>query len=239
MNRANGLFPDCHPGHGLADVWAAPDHAGLAEGLSQAVGVVHVGGPEAPPLIEALAEGSGLNCVVEHQGRSSEYVDTVGAEEFGLGLLPSGLERGQISGRGVAPALPDPGVGLRSVAVLSAEHLSDRAEESGVEVGHLVDFVSTNIGPRATHVQGQCATASPGYDSGVSRFRAVLRKRPGGSQRGVRLVYPSPGGHRVRQPPTRAGTFLTGCLSTPQIHGSLYTRHRVSRRVLHECFLIL
>ena len=33
-----------------------------------------------------------------------------------------------------------------------------------------------------------------------------------GSQRGVRLVYPSPGGLRVRQPPTRAGTFLTGYL---------------------------
>ena len=39
-----------------------------------------------------------------------------------------------------------------------------------------------------------------------------LAQTPGGSQRGVRLVYPSPGGLRVRQPPTRAGTFLTGCL---------------------------
>ena len=39
-----------------------------------------------------------------------------------------------------------------------------------------------------------------------------LAQTSGGSQRGVRLVYPSPGGHRVRQPPTRAGIFLTGHL---------------------------
>ena len=81
-----------------------------------------------------------------------------------------------------------------------------------MEGGHPVDFVITTIGPRGAYVQGQCATASVGTSLGVSRFRAVLRKRPGGGQRGVRLVYPSPGGLRVRQPPTRAGTFLTGHL---------------------------
>ena len=55
--------------------------------------------------------------------------------------------------------------------------------------GHaLVDSVSTNIGPNATHVQGQWTGSVIGTSPGVSRFRAVLRKRPGGSQRGVRLV---------------------------------------------------
>ena len=117
-SRANSLLSDCHPGHRLADVWAFPDHGVLAEGLSQGVGVVHVGGPAASPLVESVAEGLGLNCVVEH----------------------------------------------------------------------LVDSVSTTIEPHATHVQGQCATASPGYDSGVSRFRAVLRKRPEGGP--ARLPLP-------------------------------------------------
>ena len=57
-----------------------------------------------------------------------------------------------------------------------------------VEGGHLVDFVITTIGPHATHVQGQCATASPGYDSGVFGLCAVLRKRPEGGP--ARLPLP-------------------------------------------------
>ena len=133
----------------------------------------------------------------------------MGAEEFGLGLLPSSLERHQLSGRGVAPALPNPGVGLRGVAVLGAEHLSDGAEESGVEVSHLVDFVITTIGPRAAHVKGQCATSSVGTSPRVFGFRADSQKHPamGG---GVRLVYPPPAKRRARQAPTCARTFLTG-----------------------------
>ena len=63
MDRANGLFPDCHPGHRLADVGAAPDHAVLAEGLSQAVGVVDVRRPLTPVLVE-VGPGAGLNCPV-------------------------------------------------------------------------------------------------------------------------------------------------------------------------------
>lgn len=79
-----------------------------------------------------------------------------------------------------------------------------------VEGSHLVDFVSTNIGPNATHVQGQWTGSVIGTCPGVSCFWEIPRKRTDGSQRGVRLVYPSPGHLRVRQPPTRAGTFLTG-----------------------------
>ena len=121
-------------------------------------------------------------------GVSSENVDAMGAEEFGLGLLPPGLHLHQLRSGSLAPAFPDPGVGLRSAAVLIAEHLSDGAEESGVEVGHLVDFVSTNIGPNATHVQGQCARTQAVTHHHVSRLREVMRKHRGGSQRGVRLV---------------------------------------------------
>ena len=118
----------------------------------------------------------------------SEYIDTVGGKDFGLGLLPSTLHPHQLRSGSLAPAFPDPGVGLRSAAILIAEHLSDGAEESGVEVGHLVDFVITNIGPNATHVQGYCARTLAVTHHHVSRFLAVSRKRPGGSQRGVRLV---------------------------------------------------
>lgn len=71
MDRANGLFADCHPGHGLTDMGAAPDHAVLAEGLSQAVGVVDVRRPLTPMLVER-APGAGLNGEVcgEHRGLS-------------------------------------------------------------------------------------------------------------------------------------------------------------------------
>ncbi len=63
--RANGLLVNCHPGHGLTDVWAFPDGGLLSEGHREVVGVVNVLGPEASPLIEFASEGSGLDCVVK------------------------------------------------------------------------------------------------------------------------------------------------------------------------------
>ena len=42
-------------------------------------------------------------------------------------------------------------------AIGGSEHLGDGVEESGVEVGHLVDFVITNIGPNASDVYSRWA----------------------------------------------------------------------------------
>jgi len=71
MDRANGLFANCHPGHGLADVRTAPDYAVLAKRLSKAIGVVDVRRPLTPMLVER-APGAGLNCEIcgEHRGLS-------------------------------------------------------------------------------------------------------------------------------------------------------------------------
>jgi hypothetical protein len=86
---------------------------------------------------------------------ASEDVDAVAGEGLGLGALPPCLEGDQLSGGGLGPTLVHPGVGVRGAAVLLAEHLSNGAEEAGVEAGHrLVDFVGTTIRHGGAYVQG-------------------------------------------------------------------------------------